>query len=99
MFGAKPSIPSSARSAVPLSKATATKTAHTALVLVMQKLGERMVAKMADADFKPILLYQSTMAVFENMKNNRLISEEEFTIIETMFAKKYGLDLSVIYRQ
>lgn len=54
---------------------------------------------MADADFKPILLYQSTMAVFENMKNNRLISEEEFTIIETMFAKKYGLDLSVIYRQ
>ena len=48
--------------------------------------------------FDSILLYKTTMAMAKTMLKNGLISTEEYNEIDTIIAKKYGLDLSVIYR-
>lgn len=45
-----------------------------------------------------ILLYQATMAGFKSMLNQGLITPEEYAEIDTKYAQKYGLSLSVIYR-
>ena len=53
---------------------------------------------MDNKQFDAILLYKTTMAMAKTMLKNGLISAEEYTEIDTIIAKKYELDLSVIYR-
>ena len=67
------------------------------LGLVSLMLVERVMA-MDKEKFDAILLYKTTMAMAKTMLKNGLISAEEYTEIDTIIAKKYELDLSVIYR-
>lgn len=53
---------------------------------------------MDDALFRQILLYRSTMAAVKIMLDQGLISPEEYAIIDTIIAEKYGLNSSTIYR-
>lgn len=53
---------------------------------------------MNDTLFHRILLYHATMAAIRKMLEQGLISADEYAIIDTKFAKKYGLSLSAIYR-
>ena len=74
-----------------------TRIGNIVLVLASLMLVERMMA-MDKEKFDSILLYKTTMAMAKTMLKNGLISAEEYTEIDTIIAKKYGLDLSVIYR-
>ena len=42
--------------------------------------------------------YKAVMAMVKTMLNQGLISDSEYTEIDTIIAKKYRLDSSVIYR-
>ena len=46
-----------------------------------------------------VIHYNSAMTVFEKWLKAGLISEEEFTEIDTITAAKYGLSLCSIYRR
>ena len=48
--------------------------------------------------FKRIVLYKATMSLVKNMLAEGLITEEEYSEIDRIFASKYGLELSVLYR-
>lgn len=71
---------------------------NTALVPVMPMLVVKEVITMDDALFRQILLYRSTMAAVKIMLDQGLISPEEYAIIDTKIAEKYGLNSSTIYR-
>ena len=45
-----------------------------------------------------ILLYKTTVAVFEKWLEQGLISYDEFLVIEVSLAEKYGLSSHSIYR-
>ena len=48
--------------------------------------------------FLSIRLYKTTMAWMQMLLKNGTISPEEYAIIDTKIAKKYGLNSSIIYR-
>lgn len=64
----------------------------------MQMPVAKEVMTMDDVLFRQILLYRTTMAAVKNMLEKGLISAEEYAIIDTKFAEKYGLNSSTIYR-
>ena len=49
-------------------------------------------------DNEKITLYRATMSAVKKMLDEGLISEEEYAVIDTIMAEKYGLSLSVIFR-
>ena len=53
---------------------------------------------MDNKTFRSLTLYKTTMASVKNMLKKGLISTEEYAVIDTIIAKKYGLNSSVIYR-
>ena len=53
---------------------------------------------MKDELFERIVMYKATMSLVKSMLNQGLITEEEYSEIDRLFACKYGLDLSVLYR-
>lgn len=53
---------------------------------------------MTDELFERIVLYKATMSLAKNMLYEGLITEEEYSEIDRIFASKYGLELSVLYR-
>lgn len=53
---------------------------------------------MTDELFRRVMLYQSTMALMKRAMNEGLINKKDFKRIEAKFARKYGLEKSVIYR-
>lgn len=53
---------------------------------------------MDEVFFQKLLLYRTTMAAVKNMLEKGLISAEEYAIIDTKIAEKYGLNSSTIYR-
>lgn len=48
--------------------------------------------------YKAILLHRTTMATAKKMLKLGLLSADEYAEIDTIIAKKYGLNSSVIYR-
>ena len=48
--------------------------------------------------FDRVVKYKATMAIVKSMLGQGLITEEEYSEIDRIFAEKYGLDLSVLYR-
>lgn len=64
----------------------------------MQMPEEKAEIKMDDALFRRLLLYRATMATVKIMLDSGLISDEEYTVTDTIIAEKYGLNSSVIYR-
>ena len=53
---------------------------------------------MTDELFEWVVLYKATMSLVKNMLAEGLITEEEYSEIDRIFASKYGLELSVLYR-
>lgn len=53
---------------------------------------------MTDELFRRVALYQTTMSLMRGMLTNGVISEKEYAEIDTIFAEKYGLSSSTIYR-
>lgn len=53
---------------------------------------------MSKKTFDAVLMYKTTMSIVKKMLKNGLISTEEYAEIDTIIAKKYGLNSSVIYR-
>lgn len=48
--------------------------------------------------YDAIILYKTTMTTVKTMLKQGLISSDDYTIIDTIIAEKYGLNSSVIYR-
>lgn len=48
--------------------------------------------------FDRIVMYKATMNLVRSMVKEGLVSEEEYSEIDRIFASKYGLELSVLYR-
>ena len=53
---------------------------------------------MKHSESERILRYLATMAMVKNMLKQGLITECEYAEIDRIFAEKYGLESSVIYR-
>ena len=53
---------------------------------------------MTDELFRRITLYHTTMAIMRTLLKNGTINDEEYALIDTKIAEKYGLESSVIYR-
>ena len=53
---------------------------------------------MTDELFRSVALYQATMSLIRGMLTDGVISEKEYAEIDTIFAEKYGLSSSAIYR-
>ena len=53
---------------------------------------------MTNEFFNKIRLYKNTMAWMKLLLKNGTISDEEYAIIDTKIAEKYGLNSSIIYR-
>lgn len=53
---------------------------------------------MTNEFFSKIRLYKNTMAWVKLLLKNGTISDEEYAIIDTKIAEKYGLNSSIIYR-
>ena len=64
----------------------------------MLRPGKKEGASMTDAEFKAVMLYKASIAAFKKLVAAGLLSAEEFAVIDTNLAQKYGLSLSVIYR-
>ena len=77
---------------------TAKQIKNTAPVPVMQMPVAKEVMTMDEVFFQKLLLYRTTMAAVKNMLEKGLISAEEYAIIDTKIAEKYGLNSSTIYR-
>lgn len=77
---------------------TAKQIKNTAPVPAMQMPVVKEVLTMDDALFRQVLLYRSTMAAVKIMLDQGLITSEEYAIIDTKIAEKYGLNSSTIYR-
>ena len=48
--------------------------------------------------FKRLSLYRATMVAVKQMLDQGLITNDEYVQLDELFAHKYGLDLSTIYR-
>jgi len=46
-----------------------------------------------------VMRYKAAVSVFSKWLSNGIISGDEFNIIDTMIASKYGLSLCSIYRE
>ncbi|MEA4964882.1 MAG: SHOCT domain-containing protein [Oscillospiraceae bacterium] len=53
---------------------------------------------MTEELFQRVALYHATMSLMRGMLTKGIISEKEYMEIDTIFAEKYGLSLSTIYR-
>lgn len=53
---------------------------------------------MTDELFQRVALYQTTMSIMRGMLTKGIISEKEYAEIDTIFAEKYSLSSSTIYR-
>lgn len=53
---------------------------------------------MSNDEFKNVRQYTCTMLAFKKMYSDGLISLDDYSIIETNIAEKYGLISSVLYR-
>lgn len=53
---------------------------------------------MTDELLRRVALYQATMSLMRGMHTNGVILEKEYAEIDTIFAEKYGLSSSAIYR-
>ena len=42
-------------------------------------------------------MYQATMSIAKNLLNRGVISDEEYTQIDTNFRSKYGISLSTLF--
>ena len=71
--------------------------ANIAPLLVTTLLGRRHT-RMDEKLFLSIRLYKTTMAWMKTLLQNGTISLEEYAIIDTKIAEKYGLNSSIIYR-
>jgi hypothetical protein len=65
--------------------------------LAMQMPAERRY-EMENTLFHNLSLYNTTMILVRKMLTDGLISNEEYTEIEGIFAKKYSINNSVIFR-
>ena len=72
--------------------------ANTALVLVTPMLDAKGVRRMSDELFLRVGLYQATMSLMRSMLTKGVISKKEYKEVDTMFAEKYDLSSSTIYR-
>ena len=53
---------------------------------------------MTEGMFRQVMTYQTTMALMRRALNEGAMNEDEFIHLEEKFARKYGLESSVIYR-
>lgn len=53
---------------------------------------------MSDELFLRVGLYQATMSLMRSMLTKGVISKKEYKEVDTMFAEKYDLSSSTIYR-
>ena len=51
-----------------------------------------------DELFRRVALYRATMSLMRGMLTKGIISEKEYKEIDRIFAEKYGLSSSTIYR-
>jgi hypothetical protein len=51
-----------------------------------------------DELFRRVAIYHATMSLIRGMLTKGIISEKEYVEIDTIFAEKYGLSSSAIYR-
>lgn len=47
---------------------------------------------------KKLFAYKTTVVIMKRMLNEGVITKEEYNLIDTIIAKKYGFDLCSIYR-
>lgn len=53
---------------------------------------------MTEELFERVSMYKATMSLAKSMLRQGLLSEDEYAEIDRIFAEKYGLSLSVIFR-
>ena len=58
----------------------------------------RRLKTMDEKKLKDISLYHATMKMFRSLLERGIITEEEYRVIDTKMAEKYGIKMSVIYR-
>lgn len=59
---------------------------------------EKVVGVMDSKIFEALLGYKSAMAQARLMRSKGLISDEEYTKIETKMCEKYGINFGSLYR-
>ncbi|HNX04580.1 MAG TPA: hypothetical protein PKI32_03725 [Opitutales bacterium] len=67
-----------------------TVTASTAPTPVISKIGSKAVADMNDEQFEREKLYQASMEMFHAMLAQGLITEDEYSTIESKMREKYS---------
>lgn len=77
-----------ARAAGSPSRPTAITTGNTALTSATSRIGLEVIA-MTDDQFKREALYQATMSMFQSMLRSRLITQEQYQVIDTKMKEKY----------
>lgn len=53
---------------------------------------------MSEEQFRRETIYQITLSIVRKMKNQGLISEQEYTVFDTIMLKKYSPLLGGLYR-
>lgn len=64
-------------------------TGSTALMSATSRTGLEVIG-MTDDQFQREALYQATMSMFRAMLRSRLITEEQYTVIDTKMKEKYS---------
>jgi hypothetical protein len=80
--------PTPARAAVSPLQPMAITTGNTAPTSATSRTGLEVIV-MTDEQFKREALYQATMSMFQSMLRNRLITEEQYQVIDTKMKEKY----------
>jgi hypothetical protein len=83
------STPSPAHAAVSPLRPMATITGSTAPMSATSRTGLEVIA-MTDDQFRREALYQATMNMFQSMLRSRLITEEQYAVIDTKMKEKYS---------
>ena len=65
---------------------------------VMETQLVRRLEMMDEKKLKDISLYHATMKMFRSLLERGVITDEEYRVIDTKMAEKYGIKMSVIYR-
>jgi len=85
---------------VPILRASAIADKNTVLTIVtLLPVSERGVMAISEEYFAGILGYKSAMAQARLMLSKGIISEDEYAIIDTMMAEKYGLCSCSLFRE
>jgi len=88
--GEKPqSTPTPVHAAGSTSQLMAITTGSTALMSATSRTGLEVIG-MTDDQFQREALYQATMSMFRAMLRSRLITEEQYTVIDTKMKEKYS---------